>query len=124
MAEKFSNPEGYERQMESWSSALAPQFIEFAQVGEGHRVLDVGSGTGCLALALTASTSCLEIVGIDPSAPYVDFARRRTADPRVRFEVGDAKSLPYADHYFDKPWLSSCSIRFPMPAMRCSKCAA
>ena len=102
MAEKFSNAEGYERQLGSWSSALAPRFIEFAAIQDGERVLDVGSGTGSLALALAASTSCSEVVGIDPSAPYIEFARRRTTDPRVRFEVGDAKNLPYTDNYFDK----------------------
>jgi len=102
MVEKFSNAEGYERQLGPWSSALAPWFIDFAGVQEGDRVLDVGSGTGSLALVLAASTSCSEVVGIDPSSPYIEFARRRTSDPRVRFEVGDAKNLPYADNYFDK----------------------
>ena len=102
MAEKFSNAEGYERQLGPWSSALAPRFIEFVEVQEGDRVLDAGSGTGSLALVLAASTSCAEVVGIDPSAPYIEFARTRTSDPRVRSEVGDAKNLPYADNYFDK----------------------
>jgi ubiquinone/menaquinone biosynthesis C-methylase UbiE len=102
MAEKFSNAEGYESQLGPWSSALAPRFIDFAGVQDGDHVLDVGSGTGSLALALVASKFCSEVVGIDPSAPYVEFARRRTSDPRARFEVGDAKNLPYADHYFDK----------------------
>jgi ubiquinone/menaquinone biosynthesis C-methylase UbiE len=102
MAEKFSNAGGYERQLGPWSSALAPRFIDFAGVQEGDRVLDVGSGTGSLTLALIASKSCSEVVGIDPSVPYIEFARRRTSDPRVRFEVGDAKNLPYTDNYFDR----------------------
>src|SRR6266508_4259876 len=102
MADKFSNAEGYEHLLGPWSSALAPRFIDFAGVQDGDRVLDVGSGTGPLALALAASTFCSEVVGIDPSAPYIEFARRRTSDPRVRFEVGDAMKLPYADNYFDK----------------------
>lgn len=102
MAEKFSNAAGYERQMGPWSAALAPQFIEFAGVENGDRVLDVGSGTGSLALALAASTSCSEIIGIDSSTAYIEFARGRIANPRMRFEVGDARSLPYPDSYFDK----------------------
>ena len=72
------------------------------RVQQGERVLDVGSGTGSLTLALAASIACSEVVGIDPSEPYIEFARKRTSDPRVRFDVGDAKSLPYADNYFDK----------------------
>lgn len=99
---KFSKAEGYERYLGPWSSTLAPRFIDFAGVRDGDRVLDVGSGTGSLALALAASRSCSEVVGIDPSAPYIEFARRRTSEPHVRFEVGDAMNLPYEDKYFDK----------------------
>jgi ubiquinone/menaquinone biosynthesis C-methylase UbiE len=102
MAEKFSNAEGYERQLGPWSSALGPRFIEFAGVQDGDRVLDVGSGTGPLARSLVSLTSSSEVVGIDPSAPYIEFARTRTNDPRVRFEVGDAMKLPYPNDYFDK----------------------
>lgn len=102
MAEKFSNAAGYERQMGPWSAALAPQFIEFTGVMEGDRVLDVGSGTGSLAVALAASTSCAEVVGIDPSLPFIEFARTRINDARLRFELGDAKSLAYSDNYFDR----------------------
>ena len=87
---KFSKAEGYERYLGPWSSALAPRFIDFAGVRDGDRVLDVGSGIGSLALALAASRSCSEVVGIDPSAPYIEFARRRTTEPHVRFDVGDA----------------------------------
>lgn len=65
-------------------------------------MLDVGSGTGSLVRALVASTPCATIVGIDPSAPYIEFARGRTVDPRVHFDVGDATHLPYADNLFDK----------------------
>lgn len=99
---RFTKADGYERYLGPWSSALAPRFIDFAGVRDSDRVLDVGSGTGCLARALADSRFCPEIVGIDPSAPYVEFARTRTSDPRVRFQVGDAMSLPFEDDCFDK----------------------
>lgn len=98
----FLNAEAYERYIGRWSQRLAPRFMEFAGVVDGDRVLDVGSGTGSLALAVAAATRRSEVVGIEPSAPFVDYARTRTPDPRVRFEVGDAQSLPYADASFDK----------------------
>lgn len=98
----FSEAEGYERYLGPWSSGLAPRFIDFAGVQDGNRVLDVGSGTGSLSLALAACTLGSEIFGIDPSAPYVEFARTRTSDPRVNFQLGDAMNLPFANNYFDK----------------------
>jgi SAM-dependent methyltransferase len=41
-------------------------------------------------------------VGVDPSSPYVEFARSRTADPAIRLDVGDGKTLPYGDDTFDR----------------------
>ena len=44
----------YEQVMGRWSRRLAPLFIDFAGVGEGERLIDVGCGTGSLAFALLA----------------------------------------------------------------------
>lgn len=94
--------EAYDRLMGRWSRRLAPELIEFARLKEGDRVLDIGCGIGSLALSVVASTRRSEIVGIDPAAAYVEYARQRTSDPRVRFEVGDAQRLPYPAASFDK----------------------
>ncbi len=98
----FLNADGYERLMGRWSQRLAPRLLEFAGVRDGDRVLDVGAGTGSLPLAVLAATRRSEVVGIDPSGPYITFARSRTSDPRVRFEVGDAQALSHPDASFDK----------------------
>jgi tRNA A58 N-methylase Trm61 len=44
----FSDAEAYERYMGLRSSKLAVQFIAFAEIQDGDRVLDMGTGTGSL----------------------------------------------------------------------------
>jgi SAM-dependent methyltransferase len=96
-----TDPAGYERFMGRWSQRLAPSFVEFAGVQAGERALDVGCGTGSLTLALKAA-GVAAAVGVDPSSPYVEFARARTSGPVVRFDVGDGTALPYEDGEFDR----------------------
>jgi SAM-dependent methyltransferase len=97
----FTAGEDYERFMGRWSRQLAPLLVRFAGVGEAQSVLDVGSGTGALAAAILDAAREVRVAGIDPSTPYVTYARRRCPDPRARFDVGDALHLPFPDQQFD-----------------------
>jgi SAM-dependent methyltransferase len=105
------NPEGYEQLMGRWSARLAPKLLQFTSVNDGESILDVGCGTGSLTLAIAAISNPSRVVGIDISEPYVEFARRRTSDTRLRFDVGDACSLPYSDGEFDRA-LSQLVLQF------------
>ena len=102
MANTFSSAEAYERQMGRWSQRLAPLFVGFVGIRDGERVLDVGCGTGSLCFAIASATRRSHIVGIDLTGPFVNYARSRNAEPRMRFEVGDALALPYPNAFFDK----------------------
>jgi SAM-dependent methyltransferase len=106
----FSESDGYERFMGRWSRALAPLLIRLAEVGDGDAVLDVGCGTGALALAAVQAGSA-RVTGVDPSREYVKAAQRCGPDARVQFEVGDAAALRFADASFDKA-ISSLVFNF------------
>jgi len=42
------------------------------------------------------------ITGIDLTEAYVDFARAHNNDPRINFQQGDARALPFEDNSFDQ----------------------
>ena len=98
----FGAAEAYERYMARWSRRLAVMFLDFASFNDGDRLLDVGCGTGVLAMAAADRMTRSEIVGVDPTETYVEFAQMRAQAPRVRFDVGDAQALVYPDATFDR----------------------
>jgi len=62
----------------------------------------MGCGTGSLSFALPAIANIASAAGIDLTEPYVAAARARNIDPRLTFDVGDARRLPYPDSSFDR----------------------
>ena len=98
----FDESAAYERFMGRWSRQLAPLLVEFAGIGEGDAVLDVGSGTGALTQAIVEAVPSARVVGVDPAAAYVAYAQAHVPDGRARFLVGDAQQLDLADATFDR----------------------
>ena len=74
---------------------------DLAAVGPGSRPLDVATGTGDLALELARRVHPGgEVVACDFSEAMLERAREKAAGS-VRFELGNALELPYADGEFD-----------------------
>jgi ubiquinone/menaquinone biosynthesis C-methylase UbiE len=96
-----TDADAYERLMGRWSRQLALQFLAFADIEDGDRIVDLGCGTGSLAFALVARPEPSQIVGFDVSESYVAYARARIGDPRLSFRVGDASALDLPDRAVD-----------------------
>ena len=97
----WASGDAYEPYVGRWSRAVARQFLAWLAVPPAGRWLDVGCGTGALSEVILETAVPTEVVGIDPSAGYVAYARGRVADPRARFVAGDARALPFAPGAFD-----------------------
>ena len=108
---RASDGAAYERFLGRWSRWLAGPFVEFARPRDDARVLDVGCGTGSLALTLAKRGAPDRVAAIDIAAPYIGFARSRPGAAGIGFAVGDACRLPYADGSFGAA-LAQLSLNF------------
>jgi len=91
--------DAYDRFMGRYSVPLASPFADFAAVGAGQRVLDVGCGPGALTAELVARLGPDAVAAVDPSESFVDAARERNAG--VSVQRAAAEQLPFEDEEFD-----------------------
>ncbi|MGH6880400.1 class I SAM-dependent methyltransferase [Hypericibacter sp.] len=104
------DPNAYERLMGRWSRRLAEAFLDHVSLEPDEKMLDVGCGTGSLTTALAERLEPRSVTGIDIAFPFVQFAAQQRSD-RLRFLVGDACALPFAEASFDRT-LSLLALNF------------
>ncbi len=75
--------------------------MSWLQIPPGAHWLDVGCGTGSLALAIRGQADPASVVGCDPAHPFVAFARERTRDARITFVVTGIGGLPRRPEGYD-----------------------
>jgi SAM-dependent methyltransferase len=80
---------------------FGPDLASACRIGPGQRVLDVGAGTGNVAIA--AARAGADVVASDITPELFDAGRRAAAEHGVEFEwvEADAADLPFADAEFD-----------------------
>ena len=100
------------KQREMWASftptamfttPVAGHLVKFARIARGETVLDVGTGTG--VVALTAARAGAKVTGLDLTPELLeqarDNARIAQQEENIVWTEGDAEQLPYADASFD-----------------------
>ena len=72
-----------------------PAYLAIADELNARHVLDVGCGTGCLAMLLAESGRT--VVGVDPAAESLAVARKKDRTGRVTWLHGDVTTVPPLD---------------------------
>jgi SAM-dependent methyltransferase len=95
-----------------WAPVIAPSAVRLLDRVDGLlppdrplTVVDIGAGTGTLALAALERWPNVRVIGVDPARRMLDLAmeaaRRAGRHERLSVKVGDAAGLPLADASVD-----------------------
>jgi SAM-dependent methyltransferase len=118
----FSSPEAflYEVTIARALAKVVEPLIEERLTGD--RCLDVGSGGGLIAHAISQSGR-REVVGIDPSDAQVRrFARRNRNDASTAVIQARGEDLPFGSDTFDSLYSSCTWKHWPDPARGVAEC--
>ncbi len=94
--------EAYDEHRLPLSGRVADLVVRHAMIADGDQVLDVGTGTGNVALAAARCVGARGlVVGVDLSPGMIQAARRRSGGPPLEFRQMDAEALEFGDATFD-----------------------
>jgi len=84
--------------------AFRGELVSYLQLAPGQRMLDVGCGTGTLAVLAQQRHPGVEVHAVDGDEEVLSIARKKAAraGAAVRFERAMAWELPYPDGTFDR----------------------
>lgn len=102
----IAHARGYELFGAVFFGGLRPHaYVRLARLSgarPGDRVLDVGCGTGYLTRRMAKAVGPGgSVLGIDPSAEVIAYARRKTPEPHCSYETGVGEALDASDGSFD-----------------------
>jgi ubiquinone/menaquinone biosynthesis C-methylase UbiE len=101
--------------------SAAEAFIGRLNIKTGEKVLDVACGSG--NLAIVAAKQGADVTGVDIATNLIEAARGRASAEGldIRFDEGDAESLPYEDNSFDTVVSMFGAMFAPRPDMVASE---
>jgi ubiquinone/menaquinone biosynthesis C-methylase UbiE len=78
--------------------------LDQATVRPGHRVLDIGCGTGTLVMLIKRLHPDVDVVGLDPDPKALTRAKRKAERSAVsiRLDQGFSHEPPYPEASFDR----------------------
>ncbi|MCA9130566.1 MAG: methyltransferase domain-containing protein [Planctomycetales bacterium] len=118
MSAKFVPATGWGRLLAWYDPAVAiltrersckRHLLESAQLQPNMRVLDVGCGTGTLALAALTQHPEVTVEALDIDSRVLDQAKRKPGSTAVAWVQGNASCLPHPSDSFDRVF---CSLLF------------
>jgi SAM-dependent methyltransferase len=103
--------------LESVTTSAAARLVRFAGISAGMRILDVGCGTG--VVAITAARLGARVDAIDLTPQLLERARENAhiAKVEIQFREADAEELPFRDGEFDAVVSQFAHMFAPRPEM-------
>jgi ubiquinone/menaquinone biosynthesis C-methylase UbiE len=103
--------------LELWMNVVS-SYVQDQQV---KTILDLGCGTGRFTEALAVCFDAA-VVGLDPSRKMLEQARAKQRDPRVRYELGRAETIPLQNDSVDLIFISMVLHHFDDVAVAAREC--
>jgi len=107
----------FDRLTERFSGPLATRMLDLAELNSSDRVLDVGTGTGLVALRAGRLVQNGGVIGIDHSPGMLEQssvkARQSGLSHLVKFRHMDAEELEFPDRSFDRVLSLYALFHFP-----------
>lgn len=92
--DNWTTGDAYEAFMGRWSRLLAEKFLRWLGCAPSLAWLDVGCGTGAFVSAISNFAEPSLVVACDPSEDFINHARSKITDPRIKLMVAGTDNLP------------------------------